>query len=248
MKLIQGELFKDIKGVDYFHAHEANFNNLKTNKIITHNSDWSTSKTLEINNNKNIFYNNENLIWFAQNVDIKHSRIYSLPIGFENSEWFPETQKINTMKQIKDEFRGNKKYPCMAIFNPSTHPQRIKVLQYYYSMSWCFTQPSINDGHSFLSYIKTLAQSAFCVCPRGNGIDTHRLWEALFCNCIPIVERCVNIEFYEHKLPIFIVDDLTQVTNQMLYDVHQQFTKKNLEWKWEMLYMDYWINYITNME
>lgn len=238
MQLIQGELFKQIKGVDYFHTHEADFTTLKTNKIVTHNSDWSTSKALEINNNKDIFYNNEDLIWFAQNVDIKHPRIYSIPIGLENSEWFPETQKIKTMQQAIQEFNGEKIYPCIAIFNSSTHQRRLDILEYYYSMPWCLTSSSINDGRSFNSYIIKLVKSAFCVCPRGNGIDTHRLWEALYCKSIPIVERCINIEFYENKLPIFVVDDLTKVTNTMLYDIYQQFMKTN--WQWEMLYMDYW--------
>ena len=27
----------------------------------------------------------------------------------------------------------------------------------------------------------------FCICPEGNGVDTHRLWECLYLKVVPIV-------------------------------------------------------------
>jgi hypothetical protein len=240
MKLIQGELFRNIPYTDYFNSHEADFSDIKFGKIITHNSDFSTSQVLELNNNKEIFENSD-YIWFAQNVDTEHPRIFSLPIGLENSEWFPEINKIQTMLDICDNFDGIKTYACVAEFNPRTHPKRLEVFQYYNQMAWCLTNPTIN-GLSFESYIENMARSHFCVCPRGNGIDTHRIWEAMYCGCIPIVERCLNIEFYEHHLPIFVVDDLTKVTYKTLFEAWDNITKEHQDWG--MLYMEYWINSI----
>eukprot|EP00964_Phaeocystis_antarctica_P158886 scaffold129766_cov69-Phaeocystis_antarctica.AAC.3 len=37
------------------------------------------------------------------------------------------------------------------------------------------------------AYYRTLAQSTFCLAPPGRGPDSHRLWEALMFNCIPVV-------------------------------------------------------------
>jgi hypothetical protein len=35
--------------------------------------------------------------------------------------------------------------------------------------------------------INRLGEYEFCICPEGNGVDTHRLWEALYSKTIPIV-------------------------------------------------------------
>lgn len=239
-RLIQGELFRNIPYTDYFDSHNADFSKVQTSKIITHNSDFSTSQVLELKDNQKIF-DNSDYLWFAQNVDIEHPRIYSLPIGLENSEWFPEINKIQKMLDICDAFDGEKKYACVAEFNPRTHLRRLDIFNYYHAMPWCLTNPTIN-GLSFESYIENMSKSHFCICPRGNGIDTHRIWEALYCGCIPIVERCVNIEFYEFLLPIFVVEDLTQVTYKMLFEAWDDLN--NLTIRWDMLYMEYWENFI----
>lgn len=246
--ILQGELFRGIENTDYFDSHNADFSKVETGKIITHNSDFSTSQVLELNNNWKIF-NNSDYIWFAQNVDIEHPRIFSLPIGLENSEWFPEINKIQKMFDICHSFDGIKKHACVAEFNPRTYPDRLKIFHYYNSMPWCLTNPTIN-GLSFESYIENMTKSHFCVCPRGNGIDTHRLWEAMYCGCIPIVERCINIEFYENYLPIFVVDDLTKVTYEMLFEAHSNIVDniENNRIKWEMLYLEYWKNFIEQKQ
>ena len=35
--------------------------------------------------------------------------------------------------------------------------------------------------------IERLGQYMFCICPEGNGVDTHRLWEALYLKTVPVV-------------------------------------------------------------
>lgn len=84
-------------------------------------------------------------------------------------------------------------------------------------------------------YITSLFSSKFVICPEGNGIDTHRLYEALICKCIPIVERGVNetskkiIEMKYGNCPILFTDDYSEITidylenkynemNQQIYD------------------------------
>ena len=36
--------------------------------------------------------------WYAQNVCDLHEKLESIPIGLENSKWFPEIRKIEKMK------------------------------------------------------------------------------------------------------------------------------------------------------
>jgi hypothetical protein len=63
---------------------------------------------------------------------------------------------------------------------------------------------------SFAAFVSQMAQHKFVLCPRGNGVDTHRLWEALHLGCIPIVKRDPRLRAFE-RLPILWVDDWSQV-------------------------------------
>lgn len=238
---IRGELFRSIDDTDYFDSHLADFSKVVTNKVITHNSDFSTSEVLKLNNNKEIFENSD-WLWFAQNVDVKHPRIFSLPIGLENSEWFPELNKLNTILEYKEKYTGIKDIICVAEFNPRTHNRRLEVFKYYNDQDWCVTNPTVN-GLSFDLYVENMVRSYFCISPRGNGIDTHRTWEAMYCGCIPIVERCINTDFY-NDFPMLIVEDLTKITYDMLFWAWEEMS--NTEYDFDKLYMDYWISYIKN--
>jgi hypothetical protein len=35
--------------------------------------------------------------------------------------------------------------------------------------------------------IVRLSHYSFCICPEGHGVDTHRLWEALYLKTVPVV-------------------------------------------------------------
>jgi len=59
------------------------------------------------------------------------------------------------------------------------------------------------------NYYKLLAEFRYVLCPRGNGIDTHRLWETLYSGSIPIVEQTEwSSYFISHGLPIIEVKSL----------------------------------------
>jgi len=50
-----------------------------------------------------------------------------------------------------------------------------------------------------------IAKHKFCLCPRGNGIDTHRFWEAQYLNTIPVILRSDWTQAYSN-LPILLVN------------------------------------------
>ena len=46
----------------------------------------------------------------------------------------------------------------------------------------------------------------YCICPEGEGIDTYRIWEALYFNIVPIVIRNHYMTILEKKFPIVVLD------------------------------------------
>ena len=65
--------------------------------------------------------------------------------------------------------------------------------------------------------VKRLAQYKWCICPEGNGVDTHRLWEAMYLGCVPIVLKSPFIDTLMHytggELPIYVIDAWSDLTN-----------------------------------
>jgi hypothetical protein len=71
-----------------------------------------------------------------------------------------------------------KRYDLTFIGNAANHPIRSEAISS--TSCWHF------DGLSAHEYYKVLAQSEFALCPRGYGVTSFRLYEALHCGAVPI--------------------------------------------------------------
>ena len=90
--------------------------------------------------------------------------------------------------------------------------------------------------------MEDLASSKFVISPRGNGLDTHRIWEALYVGSFPVVKTSSLDPLYA-DLPIVIVQDWTDVTEEFLNQKYLEFTSKT--YLYDKLYTDFWFNWIN---
>lgn len=236
------ENLKDGKISVYTHVHFVGrlFDYIKSNQIgnpivlVTHNSDYCVNE--ELFNQKP-----ENVIkWFSQNVDYSHPTLQSIPIGLENTRWFVELDKkgriLNKMNQPK-----NIKNYLYVNHNVRTFPQdRMEPYQIFSGKDWVTLVGGYN-GQNFDGYLDDIYNHKFVLAPRGNGIDTHRLWECLYLNTIPIVKRMVNNSFYE-KLPICFVDNWSEINKEFLDKKYEEINNNKLNGTYDMniLNMSYW--------
>ena len=65
-------------------------------------------------------------------------------------------------------------------------------------------------------YFTKLPNYKFVVSPEGNGIDTHRTYEALIAGCIPIVQRNPLVEEKYRGCPVLFTDDYSDITEEYL--------------------------------
>lgn len=217
-------------GIVYTHTHyvEQLFSVLKNKVIlITHNSDKNVSE-IEIPDNV--------IKWYAQNVNFKHEKITSIPIGLENKRWYShlnKTQQIidksTTKKQIKNLLYVN--------HNVSTNPDERKEPYELLKDANFATLEFEANGRHFEEYVDNIYNHKFVLCPNGNGIDTHRLWETLYLSTIPIVKRSINTEFY-NNLPICYIDDYKQITEEFLNSEYERIS--NIKYDLNKLDFDYW--------
>ncbi len=99
-------------------------------------------------------------------------------------------------------------------------------------------------------YVKHTKDFRMVFCPRGNGIDTHRVWETLYRNSIPILIRSEWSEYFKNLgLPFFLIDkieELYELTNSHIENIYSELYSK-LEANKSQLTHEYWISRIKTL-
>lgn len=178
--------------------------------------------------------------WFTTNVNTFNSKIEPIPIGIENDRWFPKLHKKDVMLWRLGEQRGYKNLVYMNHDIQTNLSKRQEPYDLLSDKSWVTTKYGKN-GKDFAEYIQNIYEHKFVICPEGNGIDTHRVWETLYMGSIPIVKHDYY-SFYD-TLPLCIVNkwgELTETSLNLIYDSMQKWKKNDVE----ELKFEFWKNRI----
>ena len=193
--------------------------------IVTHNSDHPI-------NEKYIFLLNSSKIkcMISQNIEITHPKLIALPIGIANNQWVHGNKDIISQvssfsHNIPFNTRKSNVYVNFTIGTFQTH--RNFVYNELKKRSFVTFSPSKDMG----GYFNDLLTHKWVACPRGNGVDTHRFWEALYAGCIPLVDSSICSKSFKN-LPVIYVDDWTSITLEWI----EQETTKIIE---NMKLLDY---------
>lgn len=202
--------------------------------LVTHNSDGTLGYGISGRWFDYTWKNESNIVhWFSQNVEVKENNVTPIPIALENEYIFPPEVKQQTMVDLYSDEKDNKVFLC---FNIGTNDKvRGAAWRRFECESWATCQTGFNNRELVEPYFKSMAKHKYVVAPDGNGIDTIRIWEALYMGCIPIVNRHVFTEYYAKQLPMIIVDNYRDITLQKLNDMN--FDR---EYNWDMLKISYW--------
>lgn len=167
--------------------------------LITHNSDYEVNNCNEVIKILECHYLEK---WYAQNLLFKHDKIQVLPIGIANSQWAHGNLNIFNISQFTNSLNIKIK---KIYFNFNIETNLNKRLKCYNDLKekleW------LNNVHPVNNLIR-LKDYEFCICPEGNGADTHRLWEAIYTKTVPIVIKSdfTNI-LIEYNVPLVVLDE-----------------------------------------
>jgi hypothetical protein len=177
--------------------------------------------------------------WFAQNNLMQHQRISSIPIGLENS-WMNNNGLVSAYDCIR-KINIEKTSRILYGFNVQTNvSERAIALRELMRSS---VSDKVNVDAQL--YRKILNRYMFVASPKGNGIDCHRTWEALYLNVVPIVK---NNDFYK-TLPDFpglILNEWSDISKFTEADLALIFKEKieKIEDS-EIIWFRYWQNKIS---
>ena len=180
-------------------------NNVKNLKLITHQTDLLITKS--------IFMKKPNSIseWYSINVGYKDDNLIPIPIGIAN-EYSSKNVQTKDLKLI--EF-NNKENILYVNFNENTNKKARKDLYKLFSnKDWALVK---NFNLAIGEYNMDIGKFKFILSPWGNGIDTHRFWEALYSGSIPVTTYHPTYEA-SSGLPVLFVENYNQITRKYLED------------------------------
>jgi len=208
--------------------------------VVSHNSDHSITKEISDYIDSNL----PNMkMWFGQNIDCINERIQSIPIGLENTKNWTKFSKSDLLYYWSTKNIVPSKL-AYANFSLWTNPNERNRCHELVKNSKFITNRCLHSvfQDEYENWINEVLEHKYVLCPRGNGIDTHRFWETLYLGRIPITLRNHNTRFYE-KLPVLLVDDWSEITEELLINKLDFFSNKT-NFDFDLLKMNYWKNKI----
>ena len=189
--------------------------------IITHNSDFPINKKslpfIKLDKIKKIY---------SQNTLINHNKLISIPIGIANSQW--DHGNIKLLSKIINE-NNSKNIDIYFNCNVNTNKIRVNVLKKIMQNKNIHIETrNLNDDVSAFrqeDYWKKLSRCKYCICLPGNGIDTHRFWECIYLNVIPIIISDLGYVQFSN-LP-FLTINLEKLSNININLLNNQYFNKN---------------------
>lgn len=134
---------------------------------------------------------------YAINAIVQHPMLTLIPLGFVDRQLplLPGFQGGSSERPIEvymnflDGTNASKRAECRAVL--ANDPRVTRA-----------------EGLTVPEYFIDLGRSKFVLCPEGTGLDTHRVYESLWCGATPVVLHGPLDRLYQ-RLPVCIVDKWT---------------------------------------
>tara|TARA_Y200000002_G_C22615049_1_gene635604 strand:- start:395 stop:1297 length:903 start_codon:yes stop_codon:yes gene_type:complete len=233
-----------IKDFKYFVDND--LHNIKENTTINILDDPFKSCCYSVYNYKNFLNNKKIKIVNTENWNDKlHMKVNIIPIGFE-SKSVKNGMEEKMIKISKNQKNLNDK-PLKILNNTHFLIHKKPKSGSYNQRQEVIDKLKNNKLVDFWNKKKTKEETwklhdnySFELCPEGNGLDTHRFYEALLLNTIPIVKRN-SLESMYIQFPCVIVDDWGEITkeNCKKWKNELQYRIENEKYK---LKLEFWFN------
>ena len=142
---------------------------------------------------------------YTQNMDVVHEKVFPLPIGLANAQWSHGNSKIHR-EVYETPIRKTKE----VYFNFSIGTNKKKRRECFNAIKskgirW-------NNDLPYRKYLLELKKHKYAICPEGNGIDTHRFWECLYMDVIPICKKSILTEYYSKIFPVVLLNHWSELS------------------------------------
>jgi hypothetical protein len=225
--------------------------------LVSGDSDMCVPKEALSYEQFNLLINSHFLLkWFLQNTQVQNNpKMIQMPIGLDfhtisnnpshgwklpNESHFPGAQEL-VLANIKETSKPfYDRIPKIYVNFSKTNDRFGDRVNSVKNISKDLMVFNDNFTKRTINW-QIMSTYTFVLSPFGNGMDCHRTWEALCLGCIPIV-RAPNFRKMFENLPVLIVDNWTEVNNDLLLKTIDEFKQRTF--KYEKLSLQYWTDQI----
>jgi len=154
---------------------------------------------------------------FAVNAVYNTDQVVPFPFGLQR-KMTDEDNRLDIMLQnIGDDTEPKKLlYINMGI---GRNPDRQPIAKFE-TNNWVTTRFDENSKffpyEKYQDFLDEIKNHKYMLCPQGHGMDTHRVWEALYLRRVPVMKRHPYYEKLMAGFPVLFVDDWSDVTEELL--------------------------------
>lgn len=260
--IIQGKKFRD-----YFNLIRFRYNNTifcKTDFLPMLNCDYinniiliTSSSDYPITDELVNHLNNKVKKWYGVNIVSKNKKCIPIPLGITSYDTNQLGKFIGFSNDITEShyILGNvsnilhiRNTPKKIInlmymnFDTNTNEERKNIKTLFSTKNWVTNGILDKTMQGRIKFLEQCHNHYYVICPRGNGIDTHRIWETLYIGSIPVVLLEEGLESFQ-DLPILFINNWNIVTKEFLESKISYFYNKI--WNLEKLFFSYWKNKIS---
>lgn len=179
---------------------------------------------------------------------------FSLPLGLTSDEESSEVHHLfsnhSLLSIAHGQIESTKTFEgtIYANFNYATNvKKRLPLLKMLPDLPYKIInqEPEISkEGR--INYLRNLRNASLVLCPEGNGVDTHRIWETLYMGGTPVVLRNPVMSSLLDLLPVIQLKSWKELQN--ITQIEKRWTNiETLKWDSQMLYKNYWHKKINGL-
>lgn len=151
------------------------------------------------------------LRWYSWNTAFQHPKLVPLPIGLNEKRNGPlmrhamQWRPVPKMEAVLINFRLDRPWR-RQLWDMSANWSFAVRIPYVYGIRSRYSNAS--------AYYDLMRRFRYVACPQGLGIDTHRVWEALYLNVTPIVIRTQMTSMYS-GLDVMVLDEWDELPSRI---------------------------------
>lgn len=180
--------------------------------------------------------------WLTVNAGFINPNLHAIPIGVASNFSLKNLISTDFLDFKTVNYKKNHVSLYINYQENTNYGERRDIAKTLAGKNWVnFDKPNLVK----YEYMNRLANSSFVLCPWGNGIDTHRLWETLYLGSIPVTKYHPTFN-YNDQLPILFVDEYSDINYDLLSDYLKNFQLEN--YNFDILTKNYWKEYLKDIK
>jgi hypothetical protein len=189
---------------------------------------------------------------FAQNGISLSPRVVTIPIGLDNTHhshrgshhgwgWGEKSQLVALSRLSKEEIDSAPSKFIYSNFRLYTNSDiRVPIQEIVKKLDFITHEESTPPGiDSTILFQRRILEHRAVICPEGSGPDTHRFYETLYLNRIPITFSSTLYKKVHHLFPVVLIEDLELLKDKNYLD-EKISEQENITWDRSALTPEYW--------